>query len=347
MFDMKPRRALKRLACACALSVLAVTSGSAEEAEVTAVRVGSLDHDLIRAVVQQTIAEMGQLECGDPIGPSCCDCCHSAPCCCARWEAGFEATLARPFFSGDSSLQAFGEDATGDNEFDVLAKIGYEFAPRLWLEAPLAPCLGARVRYWAFDGSGSTAAVDVNSDELETANADFEMRVLDVEATYHWSFCGWSLVTSGGIRYLRTETLFVLTETDLSSGVLEDQFIDALEFEGIGPTIALEAKAPIACCRGLSLFINLRGSLVGGNTDGFSADVLDNETFIEETEDIIWVTDLQTGLEYKQWYGCREMFFRVAAEGTWFDTSVPPSPFGRPAESFGVIAFSAAGGWRW
>jgi hypothetical protein len=354
MFAMKPRMALNRLACASALWVLAVTVGLAEEMYPAADNMGSYHNSMIREVVRETIAEMGysntSASTGSGCGPSCCDCCSCSPCCCVRWEVGVEATYARAIFSGDSSNTAFGETAT-----DVFVERGVEveeFAPRFWVEAPISSCLGARARYWFFDGSDSVSVAEPDDNELETATTDFEMQVLDVEATYHWNFCGWSLITSGGLRYLRTDTVFTEVDSVLATGVVEFIDIESLEFEGFGPTIALEARAPVPCCCGLSLFLHVRGSFVGGDREDLERDIditggLDNDTFTAEREDIFWVTDWQAGLEYKTYYACRELFLRGTVEAIVFDTTIPPSPFGRPAESFGVLAFSAAAGLRW
>jgi len=166
---------------------------------------------------------------GGPEQFGCKDCSKTVcNCGCPAWYAGYEVTVLRPYVS-DASL---GPGVFGDD---------YGVGHRVVLGYDNGAGLGARLRYWTYNHNHSTGA--------RIPQFHIDMDVLDGEVTLQEKMHNWDLLVSGGIRYARAS---------FNNG------LDKVYFEGIGPTVALEATRNIGS-RGVYLIGNFRASTLFGD----------------------------------------------------------------------------------
>lgn len=199
---------------------------------------------------------------GGPEQFGCKDCSKTVcNCGCPAWYAGYEVTFLRPYIS-DANVGGggvFGNDYGTGHRF----AIGYDNGSGL----------GARVRYWTYNHNHSTAA--------GAPAIHIDMDVLDGEVTLQETMHNWDLLVAGGLRYARAAFDVGLGDT---------------YFEGIGPTVALEAKRNIGN-RGIYLIGNFRASMLYGDIDGAPAVIPLGE------DEIALVVENQLGVGWSREYG--------------------------------------------
>ncbi len=239
-------------------------------------------------------------------------------------SAGFEWSFVKPRFSHNVAFTTMDGDAVNnsnftENEFDY----DLELTPRVWIEAMSGDNWGWRVSYWQFDGAPGVASAQPDADgfgeithptfgdvdissiiptDTFTASSSLDAYTIDVEALKHARVCGWHLGVGGGVRYASADQTYSARLRDVNNALL-GQIDFAHAIEGVGPTMSLSARRPLA--RSVKLVCAARGSLLFG--DGSSrlfadenANVADDfiTTRTTNREDLLSIGEARVGLEW-------------------------------------------------
>jgi hypothetical protein len=246
---------------------------------------------------------------------------------------------------------------------------GLDAAPVVWLGYAFENGLGVRARWWLFDQRNATAPVSDSSTTIISASSaglsiatpssfvpfgnfspatqmfvssNLKLTVWDFEATRELEVEHWALMLSAGFQYAHLSQNYNAFEA--SRGSLfsfipfpENQIrriavlSSADNFNGAGPTIALEARRAIANSA-LSLFANLRGTMLFGQSKqqvdqptvtqfGF----FNPRTNVSVTsarsvqETVLPVAELEMGAEFSRSWGNVRPFIRTGVLAqTWF-----------------------------
>jgi hypothetical protein len=131
----------------------------------------------------------------------------------------------------------------------------------------------------AASGSGNAIAglFTTTASEVDNLVAKLDMDVTDIDATYEFRGCGWSVLGGVGARYAnlrrRADLASTFSQTDNVAGILTvvsnqslSQELDEA-FRAWGPTVALEARRCVAWGQlRAAAFVNTRVSWLSGNT---------------------------------------------------------------------------------
>ncbi len=226
-----------------------------------------------------------------------------------RWTVGYDHVITKPYFA--RNIAYWNEVPPGFTisemtSFDWDAK----YTPRVYFGYRGENGAEMRVRYWAFDGDSSFTRLEQAGEDLnvETNLADngalmfvdgtltgrhsIQTKVWDIEFAKKREF-GWGWLEGvGGLRYMRLEQEAFWSESGGAEFILLQY-----DFEGFGPTIAVEGGIPLFNT-GLSLFMGGRTSLLFGNRSGFVTDDLPNRDIIPSYDSLLPVIDGRVGLEY-------------------------------------------------
>jgi hypothetical protein len=142
------------------------------------------------------------------------------------------------------------------------------------------------------------------------------LRVLDIEGTEDFVVGHVALRGAAGVRWARMLQEFFARET----GGTQESIRMLHDFEGLGPTVFLEAARPTAF-RGLGFFANGRASVLFGESEvqGFEDEELD--FLIPNHDDLLAVLECQVGAEWNLALArASALSLRAALEGQiWFD----------------------------
>ncbi len=165
-----------------------------------------------------------------------------------------------------------------------------EVSVRFWLAWDNPNGVGLRMRYWTYDNG--TQMLDPFVGVATIANG-LEADAFDLDATIRGSVGCTEFQLAGGVRYGRLQNDLSLAIPNLFTGALE------AEFEGIGPTIALNVSRPIGY-RGLSLVGGVRGAWLYGETDLEAGAVGVGSLALEAREHMMQVWEIQLGLDWRR-----------------------------------------------
>lgn len=238
------------------------------------------------------------------------------------WTGGYEQTIVKPTFSVPFGVSPSVTTGSALVFEPPLATFDYNGAPRAWVGYVGCRGLGFRGRYWGFDQDANEAVfIDFPQLGLNTVTTgSLNVQEVDIEATQEACFCSWLFTVSGGVRLAHTD---MRSHVVINDGITIDLFDHRHEFDGVGPTFALEAVRPI-CGSNFALFGNSRVSLVFGNTDSDTT-VVDDQgvptTFSSSTDTMLSILEVQVGA---QWSCCvgrgARLFVRGSFEGqVWGD----------------------------
>jgi len=260
--------------CAC---VLAVTLGFITNESTTAqtpAQGGQVD--ALADQVAELRARVDQLSSGGS---------GSGACYRAGWYSGVEAVYVKPYFE---------EGVAASPSYD------FEVSPRVWLGYQTSSGLGWRVRYWQFDHDANPVVDPLDGLERHSLQA----QVLDLDVTQFLSFGGFEMTASGGVRYAR----FKADSFDATNGTMNT------DFEGIGPTLALDMRRPLG--NRLSLIANGRTSVLFGDTRLQRADDPVFGAFtVTKDDDLVCSLETQVGFEYVLFGNGRRLALRALMEG--------------------------------
>jgi hypothetical protein len=276
-----------------------------------------------------------------------------------HFMAGVGLYIMKPFFQNNpafftqttSSTSAIGTFSstinTNQHDFDW----GLNAAPVIWLGYTSDCGLGVRARWWLFDQKSATSAVSDPNTTIFSAfpaglsiaafqspmflNSNLKLDVWDFEGTGETQVGHWVLQYSGGFRYAHLSqdyNALSVRESPRPGLPFPLVFLSTLSsghnFNGAGPTLALEARRPIGNS-GLSLFAILRGTMLFGQSkqEGNELNVTQlvttsttNETNQSNHDTVLPVAELEIGAEYSLRWGNVYPFVRTGLVAqTWFD----------------------------
>lgn len=215
--------------------------------------------------------------------------------------ATYEMTILQPYISDLAAGPGFADDYGVGHRFTI-GRDGGEG-------------MGLRARYWMFNHG--KAAVG----GLAPLNTSIDMDALDLEATLDQQLCNWDILVSGGIRYGRAEI---------------SPAANVFRFEGLGPTVSLEAARCIGD-RGLYLVGNARAALLFGEV--FQIGAGPTSTIDDE---LTTVLENQLGIGYRRELGRADLNVRAVWESQfWLNeagTAIAGSNLGFTGPTFSVEA---------
>ncbi|TWU25961.1 hypothetical protein [Bythopirellula polymerisocia] len=289
-------------------------------------------------------------------GSGCCSdgCCCQSCCACCRppcfWLAGVEATFLAPDLNASGvsyrlqdGFAAPALDATFGS--DDIAIDDMYVAPRLWLGAQCG-CWGIVGRYWNMQAAEDTYDPFTFTPPGPTPDFGyfihnrFEAYTADIEVTR--SFCHYTCrnTFAFGARYasvLHDSALSVdaqLNDGAAGLGILSGNARSNRSAHGMGITTALSGYRPFHCDSCLSLYYNLRGSVVWGPiTNSAETDTIEltagatagsyNGAF-SQVDDALYIGEAQLGVQANYRVMCfpANAFFRVAGEYQYWGASL-------------------------
>lgn len=251
--------------------------------------------------------EAGWCDGGCRSGNGWCDGFHGGGCggCRGTIYGAYESVIVQPHFSRATAIHLVEREMNStpgnyDNTFTELSfDWDYEYTPRFELGYLGCRGLGGRLRYWQFDhdarrrgfvfgppGAPNGGNGWQNEGEANTfALHSMELHVFDAEALV--ARCHWLM--SAGMRYVRMDQ-----EYDIFSD-FSDGFFTHHDFEGAGPTVALEYNTSPGQC--LGFFVKCRGSLLYGDSGQVIVNFDNLDVFLRDIEnDLIGIAEIQLGL---------------------------------------------------
>ncbi len=203
---------------------------------------------------------------------------------------GYELTALRPYLSNAGSTGGFA--FPGPVGFDD----DYGFGHRFVVGYDGGSGLGARFRYW-FYNHGHDFVASPPAAAAVAGSVGIDLDVLDLELTLDEQLRNWNLMLSGGFRYGRAGL------SGLNPGGSE------LFFEGVGPTVAIEARRKFGD-RGLHLIGNFRVALLYGDWNNY----LNGATPAKVEDEITTVFENQLGVGFTRDLGFATVTLRTVWE---------------------------------
>lgn len=250
--------------------------------------------------IQQLEAQLASL--GQSVHNEQQSCCEDLDDCCAcescpGWIGGVEGTMLKAH-NNALALNVVAPPLA----LQVLPGTDYEFAPRVWLGYQFAGGLGFRATYWTYEHSVASANIPGLVTGLEATTTDLEL-------TQTGSFCSWDLTTSAGMRYGRIENALTIPLGAPPINLLQ-------EFEGVGATLALNARRPVGS-GGLALIGGARASLLYGNNDATidltGAGIGVGAVSLVADQQTLEIFELRLGAEWSRDLGNGARFFTQTA----------------------------------
>jgi len=295
---------------------------------------------------------------GGGVGKGCNDCGAMGCNCfcnvgCGGWRAGVDLLIVKPHF--DNGVDHFGGGQTliggqvdeTDNPAQAEPDWDFNVSPRFWLGYENACGRGIRFRYWILDqDSNAIVQTDADSPPFEaTLVGNIDLQSMDLEVYQRACLGPVNLNFVGGVRWAKVDvTRLRYGQEEIGGGPEIGPFFTAsnTDFEGFGPTMALEVSAPINECT--SIIGNVRGSLLYGDT---KMGLINQETIgggpnfgmtetqllqMSEDDDVAYVLEAQLGVERTRcfWNGILRLSAVLEAQywgGAGFDGLLFPGGF--------------------
>lgn len=319
---------------------------------------------------------------GPGVGPGCADGCNNGCAdgcvdgCCQQdcgggghsfcVAAGYAFVFLQPHYENDIAFTTTLDDGSFQRISDTSFNNDLKLTPRVWVEICKPNQLGFRVTYWGFDHGSPVRQGEVTNAGTETiaapvpfsdlainatqagdvlrATSGLQMSVIDFEGTKWTDFCSWQFGATAGLRYATIQQAYSALVSD-SQGALQNAISTSHRFDGIGPTLSVEARRPMG---GLTWFSMARGSLVyGDGKSGYNSFEDITPVAVGRTSvgrfnrnDVLTIAELQLGVEWcKQCCGGQRLFCRTALEGqVWQGAGSPTSESG----DLGLFGFHVA-----
>jgi hypothetical protein len=328
-----------------------------DETQTTAVSASAYDYSAVQAELAALRERVGELKYaggdrgGRVDGGGCdywCDCCSGA-------FGGVEAAILVPVFEDGVSTLRYSSQmgvAPGGPPMQIGNDWDAQVTPRFWFGYQNGNCRGIRFRYWEFDHTSNVNNVNldfrINQPNVPvTSTAGLNFIAADAELFQKVCWGPLNMTLSGGVRWAKARMN--------RAYVAANGFALAAEtdFEGAGPTIGIESRIPLGCSERLAFVSNARGSLVFGDTSklfqGANPGLAFADAFDEEF-DMIYILEMQLGLEYSRETRYGRAFVRGMFEGQYWgnagfdqDDILTPALLGTPGPGnsggFGGLLF--------
>ncbi len=194
---------------------------------------------------------------------------------CGGWYASAEATYLAPLYDGGASSFTLIDGNTGDlvttgptteTAEDLTA------APRITLGRVLDNGIGVQFRYWELNNAVSNLDLPdpITGNQIQSlgGNDSFEAYTIDLELTKGFCYGKTDFLGTFGVRHGRISH----TRQDQVIGTVNGSAYNlgattGEEFDGTGLTSSLSMVREINQCRGLGVYVNLRGSVLFGEAE--------------------------------------------------------------------------------
>ena len=234
----------------------------------------------------------------------------------------YENVVAQPYFSRDSAY--FGEyeldsvtNGWAEHSFDW----DTNYSPRVEIGFQPACGLGIRARYWYYDNDASLRGAEA-SNTVEAWHA-IDLDATDLELTANKG----GLLYSGGLRYVRLDQNY--EAQSFNAAVLQDDVRVHHNFEGVGPTLAVEGSTCGRWC-GFGLFAKARGSLLYGDSSStFMSNLVDtvsNGVVGHSRDDLIAIAELQIGVDWQRCCHWGTLYLSAALEAQYWHNAGSGAP---------------------
>jgi hypothetical protein len=212
-------------------------------------------------------------------------------------------------------------------------------ATQTTITPPLGNFLPLSTGGTSFGSPGTLLNSGFGTDNL-AFSSNLNINAVDIEATYSWHGNGWSLLGSGGGRYLSLNQDYQarLVNNGGGSSLSEVQGLSSVRnFRGGGLVAGLLGNADLGRT-GFSLFGSIRGSCVVGSTNehvaytqtvndptglippGIPGTLTLSPQSVRNTDHVISTIEMELGIQYTVKLSWGEVFFRTAAVNqTYFD----------------------------
>jgi hypothetical protein len=262
--------------------------------------------------------------CGNSCGNWCDSCCD--PCGNGRafgagqgFVGGGGVMFLKPHWDNNPAYLAINGNPDFNQDF------GYDLqaAPFVWLGYVGCSGFGVRARWFEFDhasdvrqnnavgilAGGPGQLLSFTGGQDLRFQSDLNLDVWDIEATQSIDVGCTTWIASAGLRYLHIAQHYNVFNSATPG------FVSSHNFNGAGPTIALEGRRNIGCT-GLSLYGNARGSIVFGDSlyTSCTAEVENTNVRIGSWAPVS-IAELEVGAHYSQIVGCSLVYGRVAVVG--------------------------------
>lgn len=265
----------------------------------------------------------------------------------------------------------------------------YAFTPRITLAVENAEGLGARVRWWRYDQSATNLTTTNDSIPLGSAvlartmegvspllssgpqtglpavfslqqqgvssgtdiltfSSRMYMDVWDFEGTLSDLHAGrWSFLLAGGLRYAQVHHEY----NSFLQGAVPQFLLSHQSFEGVGPTIALEAHRPVLL-PGLSLYGTGRVAMLFGqythSVEGRNIGLtppfnLQDQLSTDTVQRFLPAIEMELGTEYTAPLGSAEFVLQSGVVSQLWPAGNGAHPYG----NMGLIGFTLNAGVRY
>jgi hypothetical protein len=260
--------------------------------------------------------------------------------CCGTggWIIGAEVIFLK---AAAGSNEAFMQTTGGESSVRSFS-FDYDPAFRAWTGYQNCDGFGARARYFYYDQDANpeTAVNPANSvierdisesnsnvggylaeADIQGAGGSFaaftglQVQALDIEAVQTIAFCNADVTMAGGVRYGRLESTLGAASF-AANGALDQAYFVATNFEGWGPTIAVDARRPIRNGN-LALLAGMRASVLFGESDTqvFTATGNTGDDFMQLDRDSgVFIGEVMFGAEYSR---CFANGIQATLRGAW------------------------------
>jgi len=209
-------------------------------------------------------------------------------------------------------------------------------APRVWLGVR-GDRWGVVGRFWDYRvGNGASDPLLALPDTVGfTSTNNLRAYTMDIEATRKYCYRGWNGNLFLGARHaLLDSTASISTITNVGGDLLTGLATTDRQFTGTGLTYGLSGARPVRCDSPLSLFWNVRGSLLWGNNaatttaatsilTGIGAAAADIQFATASTDtDEVYIIETQAGVKWEHELKCMpaSAFFKIAGEYQYWDS---------------------------
>ncbi len=232
-------------------------------------------------------------------------------------------------FSMLNTNEDFSTDAYGRN-----FSYNPEISPRVWISKEGYTGFSLRARYWTYDhdadaesaavGGLTTLVASLPTDTAtgglalqaqgETLSADSFTKAytVDLELGQRVNFECWQMKAGGGFRHGSVEhgydaRAYRSGETLIGASSIRNRF------DGVGPTIFVEAKRPLGFSN-LALFANARYSILLGSFQVRQTDTITvSDTYSEDVDSTVRIGEVQLGVEWERLFVSGNRLYFTAA----------------------------------
>ncbi len=279
------------------------------------------------------------------------------------WFAGGGVYWLQPHFENNPAFTTSQLSLNNGNRLTVARQQDfnweYESGARAWIGYMGEEGRGGRIRWWRFEngtnliagnpdgvdpltGAGVTITdatgfvLSSRPGDVLTFESELKLDVADLEAMKEFRLGNWSALGSAGVRYAQLRQGYVATLDSPNPLRTPAGAIARFghDFDGFGPTLAIELRRPIGC--GLTLYGSARTSLLFGDSKqsftGVQRFTPAGEVatqFFSQRNEVLPVGEIELGLEYSVDCGCCLLVFQGAYVGQiWYGAGSASSQSG-------------------